>query len=279
MGFSDWRLPLNMTLGFHLLLLLSAMILPDILQNRAKIPENYTVDLVNIAMPEPAPQELQPAETEAKLTPPDKPLPVAPPKAISIAEPEPVPPPAAKKAVSLRPLKRKIKKKITPAQRIQETNKRQNRRADAQRKRIAQVKRAEEQADQANKEALNALKEMLQTTSTATSSEARQKSPSASNLSVLEAQYASRIHSHLHKFWILPDIKPWNQSLEAIVIITVLKDGTLSRHFFEKRSGDRVFDQFVKKTLDAANPLPKIPAAMKMQQWEIGLRFRPGSIQ
>ncbi len=70
-----------------------------------------------------------------------------------------------------------------------------------------------------------------------------------------------------------------NPDLVAIVVITINKNGQIANVFFEEKSGDRVFDQFVTKTIEAASPLPAIPAAMKKQRYEIGLRFRPESIR
>ncbi|MEN8188627.1 MAG: energy transducer TonB [Thermodesulfobacteriota bacterium] len=283
MGSPDWRFPLNMTLGFHLLVLLAAMVLPDIFHQRSKIPESYTVDLVNISLPEPAPAapppQAPPKATASTPTPP--PEPVVPKEAISIAPPEPAPAPtpAPAKVVSLRPLKKKIKKKISSSQRTSESKRKRQARQRNLQKELAQARRAEEQAAQASREALDALKQMLHTSKTSTTKPTRGNSGAQKNLTALEGQYYSRIFSHIQPYWALPDIKQWDPELLAVVVVTIKKDGSITNHFFEKRSGDRLFDQFVSKTLAAASPFPKIPAALKRQQWEIGLRFKPGSIQ
>lgn len=70
-----------------------------------------------------------------------------------------------------------------------------------------------------------------------------------------------------------------DKSLTAVVVITIQQDGEVANLVFESKSGDRAFDQFVSKTIAAANPLPPIPPAMKKQRYEVGLRFRPDSIQ
>jgi len=61
--------------------------------------------------------------------------------------------------------------------------------------------------------------------------------------------------------------------------ITIKIDGDIANVVFETKSGDRVFDQFVSKAIEEANPLPPIPPALKKQRYEIGFRFKPGSIQ
>lgn len=81
------------------------------------------------------------------------------------------------------------------------------------------------------------------------------------------------------QFWTLPEFKKWDESLQAIVTIEIARDGTIVNHYFEQLSNDPTFDQFVKKTLQAASPLPPIPPAIRKSKHELGLIFRPGGIQ
>jgi colicin import membrane protein len=48
---------------------------------------------------------------------------------------------------------------------------------------------------------------------------------------------------------------------------------------FESKSVDRAFDQFVSKTIEAANPMPSIAPALNKTLYELGVRFKPGIIQ
>jgi TonB family protein len=100
-----------------------------------------------------------------------------------------------------------------------------------------------------------------------------------SNFNLIERQYHAAILGRLHQFWSLPEYMKKNSDLMAVVVITITKNGQIVNMSFESRSGNRVFDQFVAKTIEVARPLPPIPAAMKKQRYEIGLRFKPGSIQ
>ncbi len=107
----------------------------------------------------------------------------------------------------------------------------------------------------------------------------RSSGRSGGSSSALEAQYFSSIFGHLHQYWSLPEIKQWDPQLQAVVVITIAQNGRIMNHTFEKRSGDRVFDQFVSRTIQDANPLPAIPRALRKEQFSLGLNFRPGKIQ
>lgn len=114
---NGWKLPFNLAVGIHVLVLLASLYLPGIFKSKPKFADIYTVSLVNIAEPvAPAPptKAQEPSPPKAVTKPP--PVAAAPPK-IKKAEPveeapkvveqaetvEPAPP----KAISLKPLKQK----------------------------------------------------------------------------------------------------------------------------------------------------------------------------
>jgi len=148
---------------------------------------------------------------------------------------------------------------------------------DAQRKNALAA--AEEKAASA---AVKALRQMLLANAamdaTTGAGSAPVKKSSGAN-SVIENQFIASISGILQEHWALPDIKPWNPDLTAVVVINIAKNGRIVSHRFEKRSGDRVFDQFVSRAIQDSNPLPAIPGAMRVQQYSIGFNFKPGRIQ
>lgn len=197
-------------------------------------------------------------------------------------------------AISIKPFKRKLKKKI-PADSSSKTFKKQQDEEQRRQQQLLEQRRqqllqeaerqrviAETEAKRAANEAVNALKQSLRENAVASSTNTAHR-PSGGNTggaaSSLEAQYFSRIFSHLHQYWSLPDIKPWSPTITAVVVVNFSKTGRIISHNFEKHSGDKVFDRFVSRTIQDANPLPAIPAALKKNQYTIGLRFRPGGIQ
>lgn len=296
-----WKLPFNLAVLFHILLLSCAIILPKYIRTRPKLPDFTTVNLVNIAeiqppasvnTPSPAPTPVKKVAS-VKLAAKVSPAQIAP-----IAEATEIPAATApSKAISIKPLKRKLKKKLPPGSSVQDFEKKRktSERKEAlarQQELDARVRQlqdeakrqkeiAEAEAKLARSDALSALKHSLHADSTTNTVKDRMQkiSTSGGSSSALEAQYFSSIFGHLHQYWALPEIKQWDPQLTAIVVITIAQNGRIVRHIFEKRSGDRVFDQFVSRTIQDANPLPAIPRALKKQQYMLGLRFKPGQIQ
>lgn len=339
---SEWKLSLNLAIGLHLFVILCTIFLPSLLQQRPILPEVTTIDLVSLADPmagkepaaEPAakPAAKEPPKPAAKVesTPPAPPPPpkpaeiikpevikqIPPPveKPIPIPEPavkpEPAAPPAPAEAISLKPLKQKVKKEVKEipdpkieeakarkeklkdiAEQLQEEAKkreaaaqetiRQQRQMAAAREQARQAeldaKIAAAEAERAAADARNALRDQLRAGSTRSSSSGN--AGSTQTMGVLEQQYYATIMGHVKQYWQPPDVKSWDPNLLAIVSITVASNGQIVSQSFEKESGDKLFDQFVLKTLEAANPLPAPPPALQKQRLDIGLRFKPSGIQ
>jgi len=278
---NQWLLPLNLAVGFHLLLAFSIVFLPGMFKSKPRFEDIYTVDLISIA-DQPAQQAQPAAVADPPPVEPAKPEP----EAVSIAPEKVEPPPKPVEPVSLKPLKKKIKKTVVP-----EENRDQARQREAERQRrqhLAEALRAEQlAAEQARLTAEEAAREQQlleqqvaqirrQAQQSTTSSSGR--TGSSSTLTILERQYYTAIVNRITQFWALPEFKRWDPSTQAVVVITISQDGTITNHFFEKRSGDPVFDQFVSKAVQDANPLPALPPALRKSSFEIGLRFTPGSI-
>lgn len=343
---SEWKLPLNLAIGLHIFVLLAALFLPQLLQQRPIIPEITTIDLVSMADPsaskepaappaaKPAPKQAQKPVPKEEAEPPAPTPPPAPPKPaenikpevvkqippivekpVPIAEPviktEPVAPPVPTEAISLKPLKQKVKKEIKeiPDKKVEETKVRKEelkniaqqlqeeakKEAAAQEtiKQQRQLAAAREQARRADLEARlakaeaertaadarSALSDQLRATSSRNAAAAGTNTGSAQKMSALEQQYYATIMGHIKQYWQPPDVKSWDPNLLATVSITVAANGQIVSQSFEKESGDKLFDQFVLKTLEAANPLPVPPPALQKQRLEIGLRFKPSGIQ
>ena len=328
---SEWRLPLSLAVGFHLCVLLGAMILPGLMRQRTILPEITTIDLVNMAEPgaqsqpgaPPAPakqaaQESAPAAPPksaeiikpevSKQVPPPVETPPPAPEPVPAPVPEPAAPPAPAEAISIKPLKQKLKKEIKeipPDTRVEdaqirkdelknitrklqeearleakkeeaalETIRQQRQLADARK----EARRLDLEARMAAADAKNALRDQLRA-STGTGATSAQTTGNSQSMGILEQQYYATIMGHIQQYWQPPDIKTWDPNLLAVVSITIAGDGQIVRQLFEQDSGDRLFDQFVVKTLEAANPLPAPPPALQKQRIEVGLRFKPSGIQ
>ncbi|MCP3888817.1 MAG: TonB C-terminal domain-containing protein [Desulfobulbaceae bacterium] len=279
---NEWKLPLNLAIGIHVLVILGGVYIPGFFKAKPKFADIYTVSIVNVA--EPMPTQQPQAEVQPESTPP--PVPVKPLKAkklAPIAEVQPTVPVSPAKSISLKPLKRKKKKKLTPKPRQRDL-------AKERRRKLAEALREEDlltEKARLAKEALERERTLLQpqqpvVTKPQKSNSAKQdgsvhQSGGSSNL--IESQYFASIINRLHQFWALPESLQKRPNLTAVVVITINKNGQIADNFFENKSGDRVFDQFVSRTIEAARPLPPIPPAMKKQRLEIGLVFKPGGIE
>lgn len=296
-----WKLPFNISVAIHLLVILAAFFLPGMFSAKPKFADIYTVSLINIAEPSLAPPVAAP---KAPAPPPVKqqeqpPAPPTPPKVkklAPIAEPtpeiaEPAPAPVAPpKAISLKPLKQKVVKEVkqqeTPPKKDEQDLTKVRKLAQAIREEAILAERArlaQEAVEQERKVlAQSNVSKIVPSQAESSSSSAAESSTATmagSSNNLLESQYQAAIASRLQQFWSLPEYLQKDPNLTAIVAITIKVDGTIANVVFENKSGDRIFDQFVNKAIEEANPLPPIPPALKKQRYEIGFRFKPGSIQ
>ena len=332
---NEWKLPLNLAVGLHALLVLVAIYMPGLFHTKPIIPEIYTVNLINIAdsgppagggpkqeaaKQEPAQKKAETAKPEVKIKPVEIKKPAPPPEPVVKPNVAPVPiaPPVPDNAISLKPLKRKIEKDVVDDtlinERIRKLELQQKRVQEAEQKRVQEVERKKDlenirkqrvaEATRAEREAEDAhnaaaeLKELIHSASSVKNtvresvgsqsgggegngegSSEGTSTRSGDNISGADKLYQAAIYKRLQQFWALPEFKKWDPSLTAIVVITINQEGAITNQFFEKRSGDKVFDQFVEKTLHDSVPLPPIPAALRKSQYEIGLRFKPTGIQ
>ena len=302
---NEWKLPLNFAIGIHVMIVLAALYLPGFFKAKPKFADIYTVSLVNIAEPVVAPPSAQPqasAPTPAKKIQESAPPPPAPapPKAKMEApiaeippkaEPEPVPTAAPPKAISLKPLKQKIIKEVkevkepnVPPKKNDQDLKKVQKLAEALREESILTERAriaQEAVDQERRVLSQSNKgRMAQSAEPAVGPQtnATAQTVGGSN-TLLENQYNAAIANRLQQFWAIPETLQKNPNLTSVVVITIKIDGDIANMVFESKSGDPLFDQYVSKTIDNANPLPPIPPALKKQLYEVGVRFKPGSIQ
>ena len=280
--YNNWVLPLNLAIGFHLIIALSVLVLPDLFKPRAKFEDIYTVDLVNLSEPV-IEQSAPPAPAPEPVTQPE---PQVSEKAVVIADPVQQPPPevAEVKPVSLKPSKRKIKKKIKDPRKD-----RQKELERLKRQRLAEAVRAEqlaaEQARIAAEEAerqrqiaqadLNRIRNEVRASPAPRPSPGRGKSIEDPVMS----RYAVGVNSRLIEVWKLPEFKVFDDSLLAIYVIVIARDGSVIDQFFEQKSNDSTYDQFVKSAVSKASPFQPFPAAIREKSLEFELKFRPGDIR
>jgi len=89
-------------------------------------------------------------------------------------------------------------------------------------------------------------------------------------------EYYSTIWEEIKKEWAIPgDISKGRVDLETTIVIIVEKDGRIQKSWFEKRSGNALYDQSAMRAIKKAEPLPPIPKELNDNTLEIGINFLP----
>ncbi|MGW8287217.1 MAG: energy transducer TonB [Desulfobulbales bacterium] len=291
----QWRKPFNISFGLHIVVLAFAILAPNIFNRTPKLPEIYTVNLYNATeiseqpAPAPAPKSAAKQKIPAIKLEEKKP-------AVSIQPSKPesaaVIPTTIAEPISLKPQQQKIKIGKTKEEEALDKA-----RVDQIIKRLkagAAQKEAKAEADKAAKDAVNKLADVLKTNTGTTTEDAVQKTNQASSTTETAAvsgprgtgiepdfylkQYLSAVYQKIHDHWVLPDLQNWDNSLEAVLVITINRNGTVANTFFERKSDNIYFNQFVLKAVKDASPLPPFPDQLKENVFELGLRFKPGEL-
>ncbi len=299
-------LPFNLALFFHAVFLLAVVYLPQ-LRHKPRHPEIYTVNLANFVEPAPkveqsAPevqeqaevkQNNEPAPVKAKIVPKVKKI-----KKTVNKAPEPVAEPP-KKAVSIKPARKKIKKKLPPKPKklpkpkpkpkVQKPKIDKQKLIEAQKAKQAALEAARIARMEAEME-----RQLLQQSLADAKRVARQNQailnklkstansrPSGSNVDLtgIEKQFYNAVSNHVRSYWQIPEHKKQKKELTATVFLTISADGMIKSMYIKESSGDRIFDQYVQKALRMAEPLPRIPPAMKKSRFDAALVFKPAGLQ
>jgi TonB family protein len=92
-------------------------------------------------------------------------------------------------------------------------------------------------------------------------------------------RYYTALWRRIREAWVLPGMEGIEEdSLEAIVVITVARDGTILAHRFERHSGNPVVDESVVRAIKKADPLPPLPEGLRGRVLEVGIRFFPSGL-
>jgi TonB family protein len=97
--------------------------------------------------------------------------------------------------------------------------------------------------------------------------------------SVLEAKlndYYNAIWAKIKEEWTLPETLPQRKTeLETVIVVVIERDGKIQKLWFEKKSGNALYDQMAMRAIRKSEPLPPIPEEFSDRTLEIGIRFYP----
>ena len=91
--------------------------------------------------------------------------------------------------------------------------------------------------------------------------------------------YYAMIWSRIKGRWALPQGILSGETLEAVIDVTILRNGAVSKMNFEKRSGNRYFDESAVKAIQKASPLPPPPAWIGDNSIDVGIRFHSAELK
>lgn len=97
--------------------------------------------------------------------------------------------------------------------------------------------------------------------------------------SILESivnQYYSLIWAEIKGAWTIPkNVLEERVDLETVIVVIIEKDGSIKKYWFEKKSGNDLYDQTAVRAIKKAEPLPPIPHELGEETLEVGIRFTP----
>jgi colicin import membrane protein len=91
--------------------------------------------------------------------------------------------------------------------------------------------------------------------------------------------YYTLIWSRIKGNWALPQGIFPGEVLEAVIDVTILRNGAVTEVKFEKRSGNSYFDESAMKAIRKASPLPPLPAWVGDSSLEVGIRFHSSALR
>ncbi len=125
-----------------------------------------------------------------------------------------------------------------------------------------------------------ALENIRQRVSAADSTPAvKQNQTSDSEINTKMKMYYASIWARIKNQWALPQSIMPRESIEAVIDVKISRSGAVSDISFEKKSGNRYFDESAMKAVRKASPLPPLPEWIRDNSMEIGIRFHSSELR
>jgi TonB family protein len=92
----------------------------------------------------------------------------------------------------------------------------------------------------------------------------------------LERLYGGIVELKIKEAWTIPEnLLKEMVDLETIIVIIIDRDGRVQKWWFEKKSGNAIYDQSAIRAIKKAEPLPPIPKGLGKEKVECEIRFHP----
>ncbi|OCC14410.1 Ferric siderophore transport system, periplasmic binding protein TonB [Dissulfuribacter thermophilus] len=282
---------LLMSFLLHLIVGTVLFFVAPLFEKKDKLPEVYTVKLFfpeEKKTPTPKAPKSPPKTTKEKtkksLKAKQKPKPKPEPKVKPKPKPKVKPKPKRKPPQKPKPVEKKTKPLSTKS--VPPSKKRTTKKIDKEtvkkideerllRERIERLKRRveEKREEEYLKKRLSEIKAKKKHKET-THISSRGSSGDSGENEVLR-RYFTKIWEIIRSNWVLPQGLLDKKELEAVIVLTISKDGKILLSHFEKRSGEALFDQSAQRAIEAVDSFPPIPKELGQGPLEIGVRFKP----
>jgi TonB family protein len=113
----------------------------------------------------------------------------------------------------------------------------------------------------------------------ASQSSPSQVRPGNGELNAKMSIYYRMIWTRIKGMWSLPQGILPRGNIEAVIHAQILRDGTIVDVSFERRSGNRFFDESAMRAVKKAGPLPPLPEGVGDSSIEVGIRFHPSEFR
>jgi len=91
--------------------------------------------------------------------------------------------------------------------------------------------------------------------------------------------YYAMVWSRIKGGWALPQGILPGEVLETVINVTILRSGAVTEMDFEKRSGNRYFDESALKAIRKSVPFPPLPAWINESRLDVGIRFHSSELR
>jgi TonB family protein len=115
--------------------------------------------------------------------------------------------------------------------------------------------------------------------STAVASAARPVKISDSEVDAQTKEYIGFVWSRVKKNWTMPQALMPKENIETIIDVRISRSGALEHMGFEKRSGNRYFDDSALRAVKKSSPFPPLPSWIMDSSIEIGIRFHSAELR
>ncbi len=271
-----WAWGMAASVLLHLILVLIILYGPMIsLPGRHEDLKILDISLLGVPDAGPAPGPEKPAAAPAVKA-PASPKPEKLPEPAAEPEPEPEPEPAAEPVPTpeAKPVEKPVEKPTGPPQVKTALKKKSFNQEAAVKSALAKMAgQAEEDRSSAIEKALESARRMAGVT--ATGGGGAPGMPGGRQPTYLE-EYLARVQEQVNRNWAYPErLTGTERNLEAVVMVTIEKDGSIKEMWFEKRSGNTWFDESAQRAVVKSNPVPPLPDKYPLASLPAGLVFRP----